>query len=107
MDGKCKCISYNDPQPWQTVPSVVLALPDWAGGERRTVCVDACIAGSVQALWDARVLTEGSCCGHGDPTLRSVVVNRTDRKKAEYVLASIDPTIHVAAWELVYSEPRQ
>ncbi|HKY15998.1 MAG TPA: hypothetical protein VJM33_13820 [Microthrixaceae bacterium] len=27
--------------------------------------VDACIAATVQAIWDAGFITLGSCCGHG------------------------------------------
>lgn len=100
----CKCISYNQPQPRQTDPEQVLEAPDWAvsGGAKPTICVDACISDAVQALWDARIWTYGSCCGHGDPTKRTVIVDRADRDKARSMLKTVDDTIRVGAWELIF-----
>lgn len=102
----CKCISYNQPKPWQTDQERVLNCPDWAWAlfqnSRPTICVDACIADAVQSLWDAHVWTYGSCCGHGDPAKRTVIVDRGDREKARKVLDRVDATIRVGAWELVF-----
>ena len=102
----CKCISYNQPLPWQTEQERVLSCPDWAlamfQNERQTICVDACIADAVQALWDAHVWTYGSCCGHGDPEKRTVIVDLGDRDKAREVLDRVDETVRVGAWELIF-----
>lgn len=97
----CSCISYNQPQPQQTVPEVVLTTPFWASTDRRTVCVDACIVPVIKALWDAKIWTLGCCCGHGDPEQRSVIVDRADRKAAEAVIAGMGDGARVLAWELV------
>jgi len=32
----------------------------------RCLNLDACIVPAVQALWDAGIVTESCCCGHGD-----------------------------------------
>lgn len=102
----CACISYNQPQPWQTVPERVLKCPEWAmalfQNARATICVDSCIADSVLALWGARIWTYGSCCGHGDPAKRAVIVDRGDRGRARRVLDRVDETVRVGAWELVF-----
>jgi len=102
----CKCISYNRPQPWQTEPERVMERPSWMTNHdaRPTICVDACIADAVQALWDARIWTIGSCCGHGDPSMRGVIVDRADREPARRVLDQIDPSIRVGAWVLVFDD---
>lgn len=97
----CLCRSYNRPKPSQTVPSVVLDVPEWAKTpERQTVAVDACIAPAVQALWSERIWTLGSCCGHGGPG-RSIIVDRSDRARAASVLRAMGETATVLAWELL------
>ena len=100
----CKCISYNQPEAWQTDPEVVLNAPDWvvSTGLRKTVCVDRCIAQAVHCLWDAGVWTIGSCCGHGDLSKRSVIVGSGDREKAREVLDLVDASVRVGAWELSF-----
>lgn len=97
----CKCISYNRPLPYQTEQSVVLDVPDWVGSEKLTVCVDACIAPVVKALWEARIWTLGSCCGHNGEFPRTIIVDRSDRKRAEEVIASLGDSAIIQAWELV------
>ncbi|QDP67012.1 MAG: hypothetical protein Unbinned3138contig1000_54 [Prokaryotic dsDNA virus sp.] len=107
----CKCISYNQPRPWQTDQERVLQCPDWAmalfQNARPTICVDACIADAVQALWDAHVWTYGSCCGHGDLEKRTVIVDWGHREKAREVLDRVDATIRVGAWELVFDDLKE
>ncbi|WP_238368807.1 hypothetical protein [Mesobacterium pallidum] len=102
----CLCISYNQPQPWQTDQGRAMVPPDWAmmgvaDNARPVINVDACIADAVQALWDAGVWTTGSCCGHGDPASRTVIVDRGDRRKARDVLDRVDKTIRIGAWEMI------
>lgn len=101
----CDCISYNQPKPHQHTPEVVLFVPTWISKDRKTVCVDSCISDAVQYLWKHRVWTLGSCCGHGDATKRSVIVERENRELAEKLLSDFDRSISVGAWELVYSDP--
>lgn len=44
---------------------VVVKSPDWLKAEgRESVCIDECITGTIQALWNAGVVTLGCCCGH-------------------------------------------
>lgn len=60
----CNCYSYN----WCVgeTPEVVLEVPkDLLPIIRReTVCVDACMADDIKALWKAGIVTHGACCGH-------------------------------------------
>lgn len=103
----CTCISYNQPNETQTTPERVLPIPDWAksfGESRATVCVDDCIADAVLSLWDAKIWTLGSCCGHGVIEKRSVIVDVADKQAAIEILSDIDSTIQVGAWELVWSQ---
>lgn len=61
----CACISYNQPKPWQTDPEIILDPRAIFPAATKTVCVDACIADNILALWRAGVWTRGCCCGHG------------------------------------------
>lgn len=99
----CKCISYNRPQPYQNVQSVLLTAPEWAGSTK-PVYVDACIAPVIKALWAEKIWTFNSCCGHNGEFPRSVIVNSCDRRRAGEVIARLDDTVNVGAWELVWSK---
>ena len=45
---------------------VILKAPDFVKKEgRETVCIDECIAPTIQKLWEYGIETEGCCCGHG------------------------------------------
>ena len=61
----CDCKSYNNPELGGGAPEVILDhakyFPDTS---RPTICVDACIADAIEALWAAGVRTGGCCCGH-------------------------------------------
>lgn len=98
----CGCISYNRPQPYQTVQSVVLSAPEWA--PKSTVSVDACIAHVIETLWAEKIWTLGCCCGHNGEFMRDVIVDRADRHRAEDVVRRLGDPIIVRAWELVPSE---
>lgn len=70
--NKCRCIdvevgSYGNqielPAPhhiieWASKASFSL------GGERKTICIDKCLAKEVKALWGMGIITTGCCCGH-------------------------------------------
>lgn len=97
----CNCKSYNNPTPDQTDEEVVLQVPEWNRQERRTVCVDACIAPIITALWGAQIWTLGCCCGHNGTAPRSVIVENKDRHKAEALIVAIGADLPVFAWELI------
>jgi hypothetical protein len=46
--------------------NVVLDLPPHCDPHResRTVCIDACIVGTIKSLWRWGINTHGCCCGH-------------------------------------------
>ncbi len=100
----CNCRSYNRPDWGGDEPEVVLPVPEWAGSERQTICVDACIADEVKVLWAARIWTLGSCCGHNGAAPRMVIVDRADREKAARLLRLIGRGTQIAAWELIYGD---
>lgn len=102
----CDCISYNNPQPDQKTPSVVMTAPAWAGWHKPTICVDACISHHVQALWDAHLWTLGSCCGHNGRFQRSVIVDQADHVKAQALLSDRGADVHVLSWQLCRTPPR-
>lgn len=96
----CDCISYNQPEPKQTRPTVVVRPPF---GEK-SVCLDACIVDAIQSLWAAGIETRGSCCGHGDAA-PSVVLSdgATDdiATRARDVLKADGRPWVVLAWRLI------
>lgn len=100
----CDCISYNRPQAYQKTPSVGLKPPQWAldsGGVKELILVDACIADQVQALWDAGIWTEATCCGHNGQFPRSVVVGKDDSVRARDLLqAKFERPLPVQFWVL-------
>lgn len=117
----CDCISYNQPRPWQKTQNVELRVGDYGPAEwfdfgdlnipgvtdraDHIVLVDACIAPIVADMWRAGIWTHGSCCGHGDPTKRNIIVDDFSRMAAMRFLAERDPSIMVLAWELIATSP--
>lgn len=73
----CRCISYNNPQDYQTDPPVVM-IPPSHFGFKKLVEVDKCIVPLIQALWARNIPTFASCCGHNMMATRSVVVQEQD-----------------------------
>lgn len=96
----CTCRSYNLPEPWQTDEEVILTVPEYFHQDRKTICVDRCIAPAVLALWEAHIWTQGCCCGH-NTDIRWVIVDRVDRTNAETVLTQIGDPALIYAWELI------
>lgn len=83
---ECDCISYNRPEPYQKTPSALLEVPHRWANEAQTVCVDACIADQVVALWEAGIWTLSTCCGHNGAAPRHVVVNEAEAGRAHAIL---------------------
>lgn len=57
----CECFSYN--HRWGTTPERILPAPEWS--TKDSICVDECIADTIQYLWDHGHITLSTCCGHG------------------------------------------
>jgi hypothetical protein len=99
----CDCRSYN--KATGTVPEVVLKRPDWLPDGQRIngVPVDACIADTVQYLWDSGVVTMGSCCGHNKECPSLVLGNgERDYKHIFDLLAEYDSRKwQLLQWQLV------
>ena len=82
MREKCKCISYNQPEDWQTDKELILQPPF----QEKSVCVDYCIAGIILFLWEKGIHTLGSCCGHNEknPSINDTIRQyRLDRMKGQ------------------------
>ena len=94
----CDCISYNKPEWGGTRPSALLPAPSWANG-RPVICVDACMAGLIRALWDAGVKTRDCCCGH-NRRIPHVMIENPDqvRLASEVVERVYTRSVHVIVW---------
>jgi hypothetical protein len=93
------CSSYN----WRigTTPEAALNAPEWSG-RTRPIMVDACIAPTVQAIWDAGHHTLGSCCGHGRTPPSLVLADDTDPDAVRAVIAAVDPrTFTLLQWQQI------
>ena len=107
LDGtattQCQCISYNHPKPNQSVGEVILDhaqyFPDT---QRKTICVDACIAEQIESLWKAGIRTTGCCCGHNESCWIDVaILSPKDVERACVLLGEIDERLwHVWAYSL-------
>ena len=99
----CNCHSYN--KDTGTEPEVILdpnKYFDW-DLKARTVCVDACIAEQIKALWREKIWTGGCCCGHNKTNPNVVLKEGEDPKKAIKLLKRIDPEREwdVLQWQLI------
>ena len=94
---KCKCISYNQPEDWQTDTSLVLTppFPSKPVGEaeipHKKVSIDYCIAFVIIQLWKKGIYTLGSCCGHNKVN-PSVILsnNKLMALEIEHIIKTID-----------------
>lgn len=67
MVKPCACVdveigSYDNQV--ELTPPLPLRRNTPDGEVARTVCVDACLAAEIQALWVLGIHTTGCCCGH-------------------------------------------
>lgn len=96
----CDCYSYNAGMGHSR--NVIATYP-WDLGKDdgdNTICLDACIADTVQELWRRGMPTLNSCCGHNEEN-PSLVVNREDAERIKSILSQIDPRPwKVLAWVL-------
>lgn len=97
----CECKSYNRPEDTGEVDSVLLDPNEYFdfANSVKLVPVDACIADLVLKLWEANILTKGSCCGHNGILPRSIILdNWRDAERAHKVIKG---KIELVAWKLI------
>ncbi len=105
----CDCHSYN--ADIGTVREIVLNPKDYFDTETdKTVCIDACIAPQIKALWKAGVWTVGSCCGHGgkfSPKPEVIIADNENSIKAHKILKECDKNRdwNVLQWQLNRTDP--
>ncbi len=83
---RCKCISYNQPQNWQTDKPVVLHNKDFF---TKSVDIDKCIVKDIKTLWKAGIKTFASCCGHNE-YMPCIAVDAVDAIEAHNLLPHCD-----------------
>ncbi len=93
--------------------TTIVSTPDWFWTARAVpengICIDACIAGVVLAVWDQGVRTLGSCCGHGKRPPSLVLTEDVEQPAlARQVMGELgDRTWELLQWQLVdVSRPR-
>lgn len=97
----CDCHSYN--AATGTTPEQILNPNDyfkWDSPGPAEICIDACIADEVLALWRAGVWTINSCCGHGrtDGHGRSIILaNGAEAERARMI---VKPGTRILHWKL-------
>lgn len=76
----CNCVSYNLPEPYQMDDPVII----------NGISVDACIADTMRAVWNAGISTGYCCCGHGrqDPSI--IIAHVGDVEYTRKVIEAVD-----------------
>ena len=97
-ENPCNCHSYN--ADVGETPNRVMTAPDG-----KEVCIDECIADTLQHLWNNNIDTLNSCCGHGR-TKPSIVLNQSlSKDDANHVRELIRKTDHrefdLLSWHLI------
>jgi hypothetical protein len=69
-DYRCNCYSAIDGFGTESMR----VRPYW--DLDKWVSIDVCIWPAVKMLWRNNIKTLGSCCGHGDPNERSIVIDK-------------------------------
>lgn len=69
------------------------------------VCIDECILSNIQCLWEEKIHTLGSCCGHSKENPAIVIADGyvlEDVKRIRFMLASVDDREwDIFQWKLV------
>lgn len=86
----CTCKSYNQPKGYQVTPSRVVPVPEWASNKIPTICLDECIADAILKLWENKIWTKGSCCGHNEGKPSIVLADPSDAQRAHIILTECD-----------------
>ncbi len=82
----CKCISYNRPADGQTDREAFVK----PYGCRSSYSIDKCIVGDLQKLWDNKIETKASCCGHNVDAPTIILAKVEDLEKAHRLLPAFD-----------------
>ena len=90
----CSCISYNQPKSNQRDKDVILHNKEMTGKD--SVCIDFCIVEDIKKLWDNKIPTLNSCCGHNIRP-KSIVVDKHYSDEAKEILPHFD----IFFWDLV------
>lgn len=102
----CDCISYNRPDLGGKNAPRLLRPPSWS--VKPLVEVDDCIAEAVMAIWNAGIITLGSCCGHNGKLGKPSVIVHQEQVKAAVAILSAERNLEaewaprgweVLAWE--------
>lgn len=102
----CNCHSYNQDNPGSgKTPTVQLKPPKEWNSEKESICIDACIADTIQHLWNHGIVTLGCCCGHGRMTPDIVLDQNCSKATADIVRKRItevdDRDFTLFSWKLV------
>lgn len=102
----CECKSYN----WDIgeVPEKVLVVPNDIAiqiGGKPEVCVDDCIAHVIKHLWENKIVTFGSCCGHNKQAPSIIVEESCSEERANQIEDLIkqvdDRNFDLLSWKLM------
>ena len=97
-ENPCNCHSYNTGVG--ETPNRLMTAPDG-----KSVCVDECIADTLQHLWGEGVATLNSCCGHGRVKPSIVLPQRFSKEDASRVRDLIrlvdDREYELLSWHLI------
>ncbi|WP_306150660.1 hypothetical protein [Roseovarius sp. MMSF_3281] len=94
----CDCESSNQPDTTGNIPETILDPRPYFDFTTKTVCVDACIAEQIEALWRAGVWTRGCCCGHNKRGPEVFLDRAEDARKAAEVLAGDSREWKIMIW---------
>lgn len=99
----CDCLSYNTRHPGQKgTEEAILDPSEFFPDATKTVCVDACIADHIKALWGAGIWTLSCCCGHNQSPASVVLASVSDVSAAREILKVRSAQMMVGAWELKF-----
>lgn len=95
----CNCQSYNRPDWGGTEPEVILDFARYfPDTEKPRVCVDPCIAATIESLWAAGIRTRGCCCGHNRAAASVILDDPEDALRAAEILRADGRQWHVMFW---------
>ena len=97
-ENPCNCHSYNS-EVGET-PNRLMTAPDG-----KEVCIDECIADTLQHLWDQGTETINSCCGHGRIRPSIILEQGCTKRHAAFIRASIKQVdsrdFDLLSWHLI------
>lgn len=100
----CNCHSYN--MNIGIKPEIKVVPPAFIGETRMNpdlpICLDACIADTIQHLWKRGELTLNCCCGH-NKNLPSIVIDASqDPDRVRQIIKEVDDRdFELFAWKLI------